>query len=239
MINKCAKFIQSLIFPQSCLVCNQPTQRSLALCDSCEQELPYNRECCLVCGIPLPGADNLYCANCQSNMPSYDVSHIPLLYREPVNHWIQHFKFNSDLVKAKALSDLFCSSLHKHGFSSFDALIPVPLHPSRIRKRGFNQALWLAKQISQLTGIPVNNRLVRRHKKTRPQHELKHRQRLNNLKGAFRLADRCHYKKVIIIDDVVTTGTTVNEIAYLLKSQGVDSVHVWAIAKTVTAKWDT
>lgn len=236
MINKCIKFIQSLIFPQSCLVCNQLTQRPVALCDSCEQELPYNRECCQVCAIPLPASENLYCASCQTNRPAYDFSHIPLLYREPVNHWIQHFKFNSDLVKAKALSDLFFSSLHAHEFSSTDALIPVPLHASRIRKRGFNQALWLAKQISQLTGIPVDNRLVKRHKKTRPQHELKHRQRLNNLKGAFVLAGPCRYKKVIIIDDVVTTGTTVNEIARLLKIQGVDSVHVWAIARTAKTK---
>ena len=225
-----------MVFPQSCLVCNQTTQRSIAVCDSCEQELPHNRECCLVCAIPLAGSDDLCCANCQSNMPSYDVSHIPLLYREPVSQWVQHFKFNGDLVKAKTLADLFLSSLDQHEAGSIDALIPVPLHPSRIRKRGFNQALWLAKQFSQQTGIPVDNRLVMRHKKTLPQHELKYKLRLTNLKDAFKLSAPCHYRQVVIVDDVVTTGTTVNEIAHLLKKQGVESVQIWALARTVTTK---
>lgn len=232
MINKCIEFIQAYLLPQSCLLCSHPTHRSIAICPACEDDLPLNKMRCQCCAVPLQTSDPVLCAGCQLHPPAFHNSHIPLLYSEPVSQWIWHFKFRNDLVKGKAMADLFCESLNVEMINNVDALIPVPLHPSRIRQRGYNQALWLARQISRQTGIKVDCTLVKRVRKTAAQHDLKYKQRLTNLKGAFEIQNQCSYKSVAIIDDVVTTGTTVNEIARLLAGNGVESIQVWAIART-------
>ena len=236
MINNCINFIQSFIFPQACIQCRQLTHRLTALCHDCEQQLRFNQQCCGICAAPISQAKGLVCATCQADKPAYHSSRIPLVYSEPVNHWIRDFKFHNNLVKGKVLAELFLTGLQHTNTRAIDCLIPVPLHPSRIRQRGYNQALWLANQIGRHTGIPVDNRLVSRNRKTPPQHSLQHKQRLTNLNKAFELTRQCQYDKVVIVDDVVTTGSTANEIARLLATQAIRHIEVWAIARTANPK---
>jgi len=172
------------------------------------------------------------CGYCQKNNPAFQSSHIPFRYQSSIQQWIKNFKFNNDLVKGKALSDLFCETLSSNKPLLPEALIPVPLHASRVRQRGYNQALFLARFISKNTGIPVDRRLIRKIRKTPPQHELDQKTRLSNLNNAFSLAGPCSYQHIAIIDDVVTTTATVNEIARLLAGQGVENIQVWAIARS-------
>lgn len=233
MTNKCINFIQVYLLPQSCLMCHQPTHHPHALCADCQLQLPFNTHCCRSCAVPLMDSDQQLCASCQIKKPAFHHAHIPLHYSQPVSQWIQRFKFNNDLTRGKILADLFCDSLNKSDIEQIDALIPVPLHPSRTRQRGYNQALWLARQISSYAKIPVDHKLVQRACNTPPQTKLNYHQRQKNLQGAFQLSRKCTYTSVAIIDDVVTTGSTVNEVARLLTDNGIETAHIWAIARTL------
>ena len=121
----------------------------------------------------------------------------------------------------------------KHRKSNLpECIIPVPLHPQRLRVRGFNQALELARIIAKQLNIPLNYSLCQRDKSTPFQSGLSAKQRKQNLKNAFIVTKPHAYKHVAIFDDVVTTGTTVNELAKQLKNSGVETIEVWAIART-------
>jgi len=236
VINNCINLIQSSLFPSACLLCGQLTHRHTAICAPCENDLPHNQNCCSCCAIPLPSVEQEICAQCQKQPPAFDRSYIPLRYTSPVSDFVQQFKFNNNLVTGKLLADLFSGSVLHASLSLPEALIPVPLYPARTRQRGFNQALWLARKIGRKLNIGIDHNLVKRVRNTAPQHELKHKERLANLNNAFACSSLAEYQSVAIIDDVVTTGTTVNSIASLLKKHGIKEVHVWAIARTVTGK---
>lgn len=238
MINNCIDFIQSSLLPQACLVCRAPTQGQLALCDTCHRSLPLNRHCCPQCALPLPpNTSATLCAQCSRQPPAFDQATIPLLYRSPVDKLIWRFKFRQDLLSGRLLSQLFVSQL-PHYREQPPLLLPVPLHPARLRQRGFNQAFWLARQIAWQTGLTVDARLLKRITKTRPQHELDAHQRHVALHDAFRLSGRCDASAVAIVDDVLTTGATANAIAALLKNAGCSNVHVWCIARTPPPQMD-
>jgi len=235
LIYNCIEKLQSVLFSPTCILCGQLTHTTASLCPECTTELPYNKQCCSCCSIPLDQKTQkkLLCGACQKQPLSYQYSQIPLIYKKPINRFIQNFKFNNDFVTGKILCDIFESRLPNVSKIKPQALVPVPLHPSRIRLRGYNQALWLANRLSKFTGIKVDNNLIKRIKKTSPQQELKSKQRRTNLKDAFQLNKTIHYKSIAIIDDVVTTGTTVSEIAKLFKKEGVAQIEVWALARTV------
>lgn len=232
MINKCIDFIQSRLFPLACLSCGQNTDRAIAICHECEQQLPFNASSCRQCSSPLQQTHTALCGHCQKNNPAFHSSHIPFRYESTIQQWIKNFKFNNDLIKGKVLSDLFCETLSDNKPLLPEVLIPVPLHPSRIRQRGYNQALFLARTISKKTGIPVDHSIIRKIKKTPPQHKLDQQTRLTNIRNAFSLAGQCNYQHIAIIDDVVTTTATVNEVSRLLTEQGVEKIQVWAIARS-------
>lgn len=232
MINKCINYIQSHLFPHACLNCGKNSERPIAICHKCEQQLPFNSPSCLQCASPLEQTRSSLCGQCQKNKPAFHTSLIPFRYQPPIQQWIINFKFNNDLVQGRALADLFCETLARKKLILPEVLIPVPLHPSRIRQRGYNQALLMATTISKKTGIPVDNELVRKVKKTLPQHELDQLSRLSNLNKAFKLAAQCNYRHIAIVDDVVTTTATVNEISCLLAKQGVEKIQVWALARS-------
>jgi ComF family protein len=116
---------------------------------------------------------------------------------------------------------------HSHGV---EALLPVPLHPSRVRLRGFNQSLELAKHLQRQLGLPILH-CIERHKPTATQASLPAADRAANVKGAFRLCQPVLHQRIAIIDDVVTTGSTVNELAGILSAAGVAEIEVWCIAR--------
>jgi len=112
-----------------------------------------------------------------------------------------------------------------------EAIIPMPLHPSRLRQRGFNQALELARPLGQAFALPLEIHRVQRQRNTLPQSDLKQRARKQNIHNAFVVKEPLPYRRVAILDDVITTGSTVNELAKTLKQSGVDYVEVWAVAR--------
>ena len=111
--------------------------------------------------------------------------------------------------------------------------MPVPIHPRRLYKRGFNQSQEIARVLASRLGLPLKSNLVKKTRITAPQFELSPKQRLKNVKGAFKLQGKLAYKHLAIVDDVITTGSTLNEITRILKQAGAESVVAWACARTI------
>lgn len=209
------------------------------LCAECENDLPLNQHHCIVCSVPFSIDNNtanlLICGQCQINLPIYNTSMVPFLYSTPLKQMITDLKFNNKLYYSSLLAQIFIHSIKPRSDQIPDCIIPVPLHPQRLRERGFNQALELSRIISSQLNIPLDYSLCQRKSNTLYQSGLNSKQRKSNLRNAFQVKTPHQYKHVVIFDDVVTTGTTVNELARKLKQSGVEKIEVWAIARTESA----
>ena len=235
MIYKWLKNNLSFSVSRQCLLCLSPANNKHSLCLDCENDLPGNTDHCLICSAPFAITSNqkkLVCGKCQKNPPQYTSSTIPHIYSSPIKQLITQLKFHSNLAHAPLLAHGFVKAIQQRKAKLPECIIPVPLHPKRLRDRGFNQALELARLVSKQLDVPLNYSLCKRNKVTPFQSGLSAKERKQNLKNAFSLEQIHNYKHIAIFDDVVTTGTTVNELAKQLKSSGVEVVEVWAIART-------
>lgn len=200
---------------------------------ACLAHLPGNTAACASCGLPITGGieKDLLCGHCSQNKASYDVIRAPFLYAEPLDKLITDLKFNQQFPKGRLLGYLMSQHLRNLDKAP-EILLPAPLHPSRLKERGFNQATELTRWISKETGIPWSAALLSRRKATRPQSGLKMKERHGNMKNAFVFKAEMKYQHIAIIDDVVTTGATANAMAEAVKSGGVEKVEVWSVART-------
>ncbi len=214
-----------------CRLCAAPADRAGCICRACLEDLPHNHFPCPCCGAVLASATTIPCGTCQRQPPHFDRAHIPYRYAPPLIPFITGLKFHGRLANARWLSELFLTSLKPDAFSLPECLIPVPLHPTRLRERGFNQAMELARPLSQRLRLPLEPHTVQRHRYTPPQSELSGATRRRNLRGAFQLVAPISYQHVALIDDVVTTGSTLNELARVLRRGGVKTIQIWAITR--------
>ena len=216
-----------------CVLCGS---KAAGLCRRCVTALPANGHRCACCAVPLPAAaDPLrLCPTCQRARPSYDQAIAPLLYRPPVDHLITELKFHQrlallDSLVLRLVDEVLATRTDTQALP--DVLVPVPMHAQRLRERGFNHASELAREIGQRLEIPVDHRLVQRVRPTRPQMKLSRRARRTNLGRAFTsraITNRC----VAVVDDVMTTGATAEEVARVLRAQGARTVECWSVART-------
>jgi len=216
------------VLPARCVVCHQPAQTELALCAFCHAELPYNRTRCIHCAQPLTG-ENLVCGHCQQHPPHYQQAISPLLYKDQARQLILELKFHNKLRNARLLANLFIEQLPEN--ERPELLIPVPLHPKRLRERGYNQALELARELKKLTAIPIDAGSTRRRRYTERQADLTLKDKSGNVKNAFEVVKTPSAHHITIIDDVMTSGHTVNEFARILKQSGVEKIDIWVIAR--------
>lgn len=184
------------------------------------------------CGKPVQTVEQEYCADCRRQQYAFNQGRSVWIHRKPVTHGIYQFKFHNKRYYAKIfageMAEQYGGWLRRSGI---DIILPVPLHSSKRRRRGVNQAELLAEELGQLTGIPVNNQVVYRIRKTRPQKKLNHMERQNNLKGAFGVSSAWKpCKNVLIVDDIYTTGNTIHRIAKVLKKAGVQKVYFLTIS---------
>jgi len=222
-----SRFIDAIL-PARCLVCRQPAQDRLALCTTCHGELPYNDTACMSCARPLSSV-GMVCGHCQQYPPHYDLAISALRYKDEARQLILELKFQEKLRNARLLARLFHDRLQGHQLP--DAMIPVPLHPKRLRERGYNQSLELARELHKLTGIAIDGRSSRRSRYTERQADLPLKDKKGNVKNAFEITGKLLVKHVAIVDDVMTSGHTVDEFARVLKKSGVKKVDVWIIAR--------
>lgn len=226
--------LQDALFPPRCALCGAAGTAGRDLCPGCHADLPWLHHTCDLCALPLPtGADR--CPACIQGPPAYDRVITPFRYAPPLDYLIQRLKFHQDLALGRLLGQLLAEHLASLPGPRPAAILPVPLHPRRLAERGFNQSLEIGRLLHDELGIPLDHRLACRVKDTPAQSRLPARSRQLNLRDAFRVDRFPVPAHVAILDDVMTTGTTVDELARLLKAAGARKVEVWVVARAVKA----
>jgi ComF family protein len=229
------RMLERIILPATCILCGGAGQADgFDLCAPCASELPANSQACLQCGEQLDGAnaEQLRCGACLQKSPRYQATHCAFRYSYPVDHLVRALKYHGRLVHARVLGQLLAQSLVGSNRAHWpELLIPVPLSERRFVERGFNQAIEIAKHVSRITLIPMRADLLERRRATQEQAGLDRIARRKNVRAAFVLRESLPAKHVAILDDVVTTGSTVNEIARVLKRAGAQRIEVWAVAR--------
>ncbi len=200
------------------------------LCAGCLDDLPWHGEPqCPRCAIPSPG--NQVCGACLRHPPSFDRTRAALAYAYPLDRLIPRLKYHGRLAIAPALGECLAQSVALDDRP--DVLVAMPLHARRIRERGFNHATEIAREVSRQLGIPLDTRSCQRIRDTPPQMKLKHDARRRNVRGAFRCTGDIRGQHVALIDDVMTTGTSLDELAATLKRAGARQVTCWVAARTL------
>lgn len=220
---------QQALYPPRCALCGQAGVARRDLCPGCLADLPHNPSPCHRCGIPLSDGARL-CGPCNHNPPPFDSSVIPFRYGPPLDYLLQQLKFHQRLHLAPLLGGLLAEAILHQGRPLPELILPVPLHPTRLRERGYNQALELARPVARQLALPVDWHGVARQRQTQAQTSLQGRERRKNLRNAFVVQHELP-RHVALVDDVVTTGATVSELATTLKRSGVERVEIWAIAR--------
>ena len=220
--------ISRLFYPSSCLLCGSSTTDGL--CAACAAELPENMCACVRCALPLYDAEQAMCGRCLKKLPAFDAAWSPFIYAQPLEWMIAQLKFNAKLLQADLLADLMLQRLPMRAAKP-DCIMPVPLHNKRLRQRGFNQSVELARPLARALQVKLDLTSCQRVRATSPQTGMKAVQRRRNLRGAFEFKNNQNYHHVVLFDDVMTTGATLNELAGLLKQKGVHRVDVWSLAR--------
>lgn len=218
------------LWPSYCSLCLAADPSGRGLCRDCRTDLTSDLPCCPVCAHPVAGVARL-CGHCLSRPPPYTRTHALFHYGPPIDRLLLQLKFNAALQHARLFANLFAE--HLHDAQRPDLLIPVPLHPRRQRERGFNQAIEIARPLAASLDIPLDTASVVRIRNSPPQSTLQASQRRRNLGRAFALTRPLAARSVALLDDVMTTGSTVTAIAMLLRNAGVERVEVWVCARTL------
>lgn len=225
--------------PSQCLLCHLPSNQ-LLICDFCYREILTERACCLHCGCGLSHSQP-FCGECLKHHFDFQALHAVASYQAPFPELIKKLKYNNQLLYADLLGLLLANSVqqryNQQYLQQIDYLIPVPLHITKHRKRGFNQAQLIANALIKTIPIPMLNKsLIQRNKSTHAQEGLTRIQRTKNLNNAFSVTDEGNKhlpgKHIVLLDDVVTTGATINSLCQCLLAAGVESIDVWCICRT-------
>lgn len=221
---------------QPCLLCDEPADTQHSICTHCETDLPWLIDQCERCALPMP-MSGLTCAQCSRQAPTFSEVIVPWLYDFPIDALVTRFKHQGKWPLGRLLAELLGRTLQHRfdeGLRRPDVLIPVPLASKRLRQRGYNQATMLAQWLGKSLSLPVDEKTVRRVKETPAQQGLDAKARKRNLREAFTLTDPLPIlnKHVALIDDVLTTGSTVDTIARLLIGAGARQVDVYCLART-------
>jgi ComF family protein len=215
--------------PAHCLLCGAGSG-AYSVCDGCRRALPWlPAERCPVCAVPSPGG--AACGACLAEPPAFCGSCAALAYEFPVDALVQAYKYGAELPLGDALAQLLLDAVGEAPLP--DALVPMPLHPARLRERGFNQSLELARHLERGLKIPILPRACRRLRDTPPQASLPWKERRDNIRSAFACDADLAGKRIAIVDDVMTTGHTLNELARALVRAGAGEVRCWVVARTV------
>lgn len=217
-----------MVYPARCPFCDEPVAGTRELiCRDCLSKLEFVKQpYCMKCGKQLKGQEE-YCSDCSVSNHQFDSGRSLLVYKGAVKKSVYRFKYKGRKEYARAYAALVESQMQTF-FEQVkpDALVPVPLHRTRRRMRGYNQSELLARHIGRRMGVPVRTKLVVRSRNTVPQKNLDLSGRQNNLKKAFKLyRNDVKLNTIIIIDDIYTTGSTVDALAAVLRRAGVKKIY--------------
>lgn len=222
------KIILEAVYPPVCPICDRVINKPEQICPECRKKLHYIQSPrCMKCGKPVENDETEFCFDCMRIRHSFDRNVALWGYTDDTRKSIYRFKYQN----CRSYSRIYGDELKKHLGELIlqwkcDAVIPVPIHARKKRERGFNQALLLAQEISAFTGTALDDEILVRERYTKPQKELDDRERIKNLKRAFNVTKNVvQYKKVILVDDIYTTGATLDACALALKERGVMQVY--------------
>jgi ComF family protein len=224
------------LFAQDCLLCGSGCCVGI-LCVSCRDALPLSRgEACPRCASTGNSAGT--CGACLNNPPAFSATHAAFTYAFPIDRLLQRFKFQGDLALAGLFAEALCERVADQPLP--DLLVAAPLAPRRLRKRGFNQAVEIGRKVGSLLSLRFDAGACVKRADTVQQTELEGAERRRNLRGAFAVRGDVRGLRVAVIDDVMTTGTTMDELARTLLAAGALRVEAWVVARTpAPGEWAT
>lgn len=223
------KVLEKWLLPPACVITHEPTEL-YDLSESVLNQLIRPDEVCPRCCEP--SVDAQMCGTCITKPPSFDRTQVGYYFAEPISQLIYDLKYHQQSANARLLAEVVADSFDT---TNIEALIPVPIHPLRRRKRGYNQAELIAQSLGKLLDIPVLSLDLKRVKDTPSQTHLTAKQRHQNLTKAFQMerADSAKLTRIALIDDVITTGATMQALAKLIQSKtDISHIQAWAVAKT-------
>jgi ComF family protein len=237
-VTSCFTAVKDLLFPPLCLGCERrlESSRPPLFCPDCLAELVFIRSpCCHCCGIPFAAGVDHWCGDCLARHYAFDFARSLFLYEPPLSLLIRSLKFGGHLTGLSTLGALTARSGLLGLFGEPDLILPVPLHRIRLRERGFNQALLIARGCFPQWKNRIETGLLLRRRSTIPQSLLTGKERRGNLKNVFSLASGSNVagKQVLLVDDVFTTGSTVNECSRALRLAGAGRIEVFTLARSL------
>jgi len=214
---------------QPCVLCGSMSHDGL-WCEACDRALPWlDAAHCPNCALPTPSGET--CGRCLRHPPLFARATAVFGYAFPLDKLIQAMKYGERLVLAHAFADKLVGSIERNRLP--DCIVPMPLHPARLRERGFNQSQLLAARIAHKLGIELLPRACRRVRDTPPQSALPWKERKKNMHGAFCCDADLSGKHVALVDDVLTTGASLNALAGAVQERGAAEIEAWVVARTL------
>jgi ComF family protein len=218
-----------MLLPPACLLCGQLLRSKKSFCSTCLADMtPLGPAHCPCCAQPYPvGSSSHLCGTCLKRPPAFSAVHAARIYQGATREAIQRLKYRNQLALAKPLGQLLGDAvIQESEVFSPNCIVPVPLHPRRLRKRGYNQACEIARPLARQLEVPLDLRLLQRIRHTPPQQELPAASRRSNLRNAFALTSSAAELCILLVDDVMTTGETVRECCRTLRAGGATEVQV-------------
>jgi ComF family protein len=225
------KNIKQRLFPLSCLLCGAAdAEAENGLCPACLQDLPWLPSAlCPQCALASPNSE--ICGHCLRSPPAFDRTLALLGYRHPLDALLQRYKYDHQLSLAHTFATLLQHRLAQSKLP--ELLIPMPLHAARLRERGFNQALEIARPLASQLGLPLAAQCCTRIRMTAPQVSLPLKRRIANMRGAFACTEQVAGRHVALLDDVMTTAASLNALAQTVLAAGAIHVECWVVARTL------
>ncbi|MGD9842838.1 MAG: double zinc ribbon domain-containing protein [Steroidobacteraceae bacterium] len=236
--------VQHWLLPSRCIACggpggmrlprsSPPFALSLDLCTHCYRQLPFNTHACGRCSLPLDGStENLICGRCLRRPPLYQSSHCAFEYSYPLASLIRNLKYGARLAVARVLGELLAQHLEKYHSGAWpECIVPVPLHAQRYQQRGYNQVIEVGRYLQHRIDVPLRLDLIKRIRPTTEQTGLSRRSRRKNLRRAFCTTTVTLPQHIAVLDDVITTGSTMNEIVATFSKAGVAQIEAWGLAR--------
>ncbi len=236
--------VLDFVFPQNCISCDGKIQEYF-LCASCRDDIGFIRQpYCFQCGVPADLSyayphEEFVCGVCRQSPYQFDQARSMGFYDTVLRTTIHHFKYRRQMGVLPEMDRLLEKYFEENsGFCQDFTVSPVPLHFNKMKERGFDQAFLIARQVARILKLPLEGGLLRRVKATNPQATMTRVERAHNIKGAFEInhPDLVVKKNILLVDDVFTTGATVDEAAKMLKKNGAGKVYVFTLGRVVVGK---
>ncbi|MDD2722143.1 MAG: ComF family protein [Gallionella sp.] len=221
--------IRQLLPAQPCVLCGAMSHHAL-WCEACDAALPYHdMPHCPLCALPTPQGET--CGHCLKKPPAFDRAVAAFSYRFPLDKLIQAMKYGEQLN----LSSIFAEKLLQRMDTAHlpDCILPMPLHPAKLGRRGFNQSQLLAARLAKDLGIPLLTHACQRLRDTPSQSSLPWKARTSNVRGAFQCDTDLSGLHIALVDDVLTTGASLNALSLAARKRGAAEISVWVVARTL------